>query len=415
MGAQSKSQTGKLDIRSRLIRNKWVKEGIVQEQSKSFWSPMKGSTLNAVIVQMQTSTADDGHTIVMDYDGNYAGAARRGKEKAYGYGGVKLKFSDKLTSERLRYPINNGDKFDGVEIGDLSINEHSDSRQKLADNWVRQEDQMFFDIGVGYLRGEKPTHAYTFSGVVNPGDLTDKTATDANDTMNYDGLIKLETATKTGKGFTVGGGRRPMKVYQGEAANQGQNPTATYLVVLATQQAADIKLDDKFSRIVSQADVRGRDNMALKGIIGKVGNTVYMEAPAFMGYEEEVGNNNLGKSVVEMSGLRRCAVAKAGVEADVVYEGTEAYDLLVATAGTIIFDRGLVIGAGAFTEGLGLDPDYKFQSSEDFGIDSESMMEWWGQAQATILKPEVADYKKAKIANMTFGLAYLDTFVEETV
>ncbi len=409
------NQTGKLDIKSRLVRNTWMKEGMIQDQSLSFWSPLKGGTLDAVIVQMQTSTADDGHTIVMDYDGNYAGAARRGKEKAYGYGGVKLKFSDKLTSERLRYPINNGDKFDGVEIGDLSINEHSDSRSKLVDNWVRQEDQFFFDIGVGYLRGEKPTHGYRFSGSANPGDMIDKTATDANDTMSYDGLIKLETSVKTGKGYTIGGDRRPMKPYAGGNENNGVNPAPVYLVVLATKQAADIKLDPKFQTIMSNADTRGRDNLALKGLIGRVGNTVYMEAPAYMGYEEEVGNNELGKSIVEMSGLRRCAVAKAGVEADVVYEGTEAYDLLIATAGTIVFDRGLIIGAGAFSEGLGLSPDYKFQSSEDFGIDSESMMEWWGQAQATILKPEVADYKKAKVGNMTFGLAYLDTFVEETV
>jgi len=409
---QPKSQSGKLDIRSKLIRNTWVKEGMIQEQSKSFWSPFKGTTLGAVIVQMQTSTADDGHTIVMDYDGNYAGAARRGKEKAYGYGGVKLKFSDKLTSERLRYPINNGDKFDGVEIGDLSINEHSDSREKLMDNWVRQEDQFFFDIGVGYLRNEKPTHGFRFSGEANPGAMTL-----AKDKMNYDGLIKLETATKTGKGFTVGGGRRPMKTYQGEGPNNGQNPTATYLVVLATQQAADIKLDPKFQTIMSTADTRGRNNMALQGLIGKVGNTVYMEAPAFMGYEDEVGNNNMGKSVVEMSGLRRCAVVKGatGTEAKVEYEGTEAYDTLVAAAGTIIFDRGLIIGAAAFSQGLGMDADYKFQSSEDFGIDSESMMEWWGQCQATMLKPENGDYKKAKVGNMTFGLAYLDTFVEETV
>ena len=348
----------------------------------------------------------------MDYDSNYAGAARRGKEKAYGFGGVKLKFSDKITSERLRYPINNGDKFDGLEIGDLSINEHSDSRSKLADNWVRQEDQTFFDAGQGYLRNFKPTHGFRFSGKKNPGEMTA-----AADKYNYDGLIKLETAMKTGKGFTVGGARRPMKVYQGEAANNGVNPTATYLIVMATQQAADIKLDDKFQRILSTADSRGRNNMALQGLVGKVGNSVYMEAPAFMGYEDEVGNNNFGKTVVEMSGLRRCAVVKGatGTEDKVEFEGTEAYDALVAVAGTIIFDRGLILGAGAFSQAIGMDPDYKFQSSEDFGIDSESMMEYWGNVQPTILTPENGDHKVAKIADMTFGLAYLDTFVEETV
>jgi len=396
------TQSGKLPITSKLIRNTWMGQGIVQAQSLSFWSPMKGTTLDAVIVQSQTSTADNGHTIIMDYDGNFAGAARKGKEKAFGYGGVKLKFSDKLESERLRYPINNGDKFDGKEIGDLSINEHTDSRSKLADNWVRQEDQFFFDIGQGYLRGEKPTHGFLMGGKTASKDLV------AGDVLGYEELILMEKAQKTGKGWSVGSNRRPMKPYAGGNANNGANPAPVYLHILTAGQTADIKLDEKFQTIVSNADTRGRDNMALQGILGRVGNSVYMEAPSYHGYEEEVGNNGLGKSIVEMSGLRRIKVKADGSE---LFEGTEAYDA-EATAGTKIIDRGLIVAAGAFSEGIGMSPDYKFQSSEDFGIDSESMMEWWGQAQATILKPENGDYKSAKIGNMTFGLAYFDTFVE---
>lgn len=401
MGATPRSQTGKLDIKSKLVRNSWMKEGLIQKQSISFWAPLKGTTLDAVIVQSQTSTAEEGHTIVMDYDGNYAGAARRGKEKAYGYGGVKLKFSDKLTSERLRYPINNGDKFDGTDIGDLSINEHVDSRTKLADNWIRQNDQFWFDIGVGYLRGVKPTHAYLPNGKTTSQSLV------AGDVLDYDELISMETAIKTGKGFSIGGDRRPMKGYAGGDANNGANAAPIYLVVCTPGQMASLKLDPKFQTIVSTADIRGRENMALSGIQGKVGNLVFREAPTYFGYEETPGNNQLGKSIVEMSGLRRVKILANGTEK---YEGTEAYDLEL-TAGTKIVDRGLIIGAGAFSEGIGMDPDYKFQSSEDFGIDSESMMEWWGNAQATMLTPEVEDYKKAKISNMTYGLAYFDTWV----
>lgn len=402
MGAQPKSQSGVVPYGSKLKRNAWMKEGMVHAQSLSFWSPFKGSTLDAVIVQSQTSTAKEGHTIVMDYDGNYAGAARKGKEKAYGYGGVKLKFSDKLESERLRYPINNGDKFEGTNIGDLSINEHVDSREKLGDNWVRQNDQFFFDIGQGYLRGQKPTHAYLPGGKTASEDLV------AGDTLDYDELIKMETAEKTGKGWSIGGNRRPMKPYAGGNENNGANPAPVYLHILTAQQSADLKLDQKFQTIVSQADVRGRDNMALSGVIGRIGNSLYIEAPSYHGQEEEVGNNTLGKSIVEMSGLRRIKVLANGTE---YYEGTEAYDN-EATAGTKIIDRGLIVGAGAFSEGIGLDPDYKFQSSDDFAVDSESMLEWWGQAQATILTPENGDYKSAKIGNMTFGLAYFDTYVD---
>jgi len=60
-----------------------------------------------------------------------------------------------------------------------------------------------------------------------------------------------------------------------------------------------------------------------------------------------------------------------------------------------------------------MDPDYKFQSSEDFGIDSESMLEWWGNAQTTVLKPETEDYEKAKIGDMAFGCIFVDSFVSK--
>ncbi len=402
MAAQASTQSGTLPITSKLVRNTWMKEGLVQKQTISFWAPMKGTTLDAAIVQSQTSTADDGHTIVMDYDGNYAGAARRGKEKAYGYGGVKLKFSDKLTAERLRYPINNGDKFDGVEIGDLSINEHSDSREKLSDNWVRQNDQFFFDIGQGYLRGAKPTHGYLPGGKTATEDLV------SGDILSYNELIKIEQATKTGKGFSIGGDRRPIPAYKGDDANNGANSAPVYLVIATPSQVADLKLDAGFQTIVSQADVRGRDNLVFTGIVGRIGNLIIIEAPTYFGAESEVGSTELGRAIVEMSGLRRLKVLANGTE---LFEGTEAYDA-EATAGTKLIDRGLIVGAGAFSEGIGMDPDYKFQSSEDFGIDSESMLEWWGQAQATILRPETEDYKKAKIGNMSYGLAYFDTWIE---
>jgi len=399
---QAKSQTAKLPITSKLVRNTWVKKGLVQKQSLSFWSPLKGTTLDACIVQSQTSSADDGHTIVMDYTGNYAGAARKGKEKAYGYGGVKLQFSDKITSERLRYPINNGDAFSGKEVGNLAITEHANSISLLSDNFVRQNDQFFFDCGQGYLRGEKPTHAFLPGGKTASKDLV------SGDVMGYDEFLALETAEKTGKGWTIGGNRRPMKPYQGGTENNGANPAPVYLHILTALQAANLKQDTVFKSIVSQGDVRGRDNMLLSGSIGRVGNSVYMEAPSYHGEEDEVGNNGLGKSVVEMSGLRRIKVKADGTE---LFEGTEAYDAEV-TAGTKVIDRGLIIGAGAFSEGIGMDPDYKYKSSEDFDIDSESVLEWWGNVQATILKPENGDYKSAKIGNMTFGLAYFDTWVE---
>lgn len=57
----------------------------------------------------------------------------------------KKKSAIKLTIERYRFPVDNGDAFDGIEIGDLSITQHNDSRTKLADKWVKFKDQAIFD------------------------------------------------------------------------------------------------------------------------------------------------------------------------------------------------------------------------------------------------------------------------------
>ena len=42
-------------------------------------------------------------------------------------------------------------EFDGVDIGDLSITQHSDSRSKLGDQFIRFKDQSLFDAAQGNL------------------------------------------------------------------------------------------------------------------------------------------------------------------------------------------------------------------------------------------------------------------------
>ena len=106
---------------SDLERRKWMREGLIQSASKSFWSPMTGSTKDAVVFQANNESADSGHTVVFDFDGNLSGRAIKGKDTAFGKGEEKRKFSDKLTVERYRLVVDNGDKFDGKAIGDLSI------------------------------------------------------------------------------------------------------------------------------------------------------------------------------------------------------------------------------------------------------------------------------------------------------
>ena len=111
--------TGQVRLDSDLKRKQWMREGLVQAASKSFWSPLTGNTMDSVVFQAKKDGAKEGHTVVFDFDGNLSGKARKGKETAYGTGEQKRKFSDKLTVERYRLVADNGDVFDGVDIGDL--------------------------------------------------------------------------------------------------------------------------------------------------------------------------------------------------------------------------------------------------------------------------------------------------------
>ena len=117
-------------LTSDLKRKKWMREGLVQAASKSFWTPMTGSSKDSVVFQTNNSNAADGHTVVFDFDGNISNRAIKGKNTAYGQGEQKRKFSDKLSVERYRLVVDNGDAFDAVDIGDLSQTQHSDSRSK---------------------------------------------------------------------------------------------------------------------------------------------------------------------------------------------------------------------------------------------------------------------------------------------
>ena len=384
MAAQPKSDTAELDADSQLVRNGWMKEGMVQASSKSFWSAYKGNTIDSVIYQKQQKNAEDGHTIIFDFDGNYASSAARGDEKAYGNGGTKQKFSDKLTCEELRYPISNGNKFKGKNIGDLAITQHTNSRGLLADMWTRNEDQFFFDAGQGFLRGEAPTH------VIRPNSKAAIANLLSTDVLSYDFLLNLEESIKTGNGYTNGGKRRPLKPISFE----GEQPV--WILMVDTVAKNQLFRDSEFQTIVAQADVRGRDNKLLSGQVGRVGNWLVVEAPSYFG---ETKGNLLGQDAVEIQGMRQ-------VDEDGNFSGTTGF----GASGKIVASRCMVLGQGAFQEGIGMDPDYAFQASDDFGKTSESALEFWGQVQKTNLKAEVGDYKQAKIANMDYGVVAVEVF-----
>ena len=141
-----------ISISSELKRKAWMRQGLVQAASKSFWTPLTGNTKDSVVFQAKNESAGEGHTVVFDFNGNLSQKAVRGKDTAYGKGEEKRKFSDKLIVDRYRLVVNNGDAFDGAEIGDLEINQHSNSRAMLGDLFVRFKDQALFDAAQGTLK-----------------------------------------------------------------------------------------------------------------------------------------------------------------------------------------------------------------------------------------------------------------------
>ena len=372
--------TGVLKYGSELERKSWMVQGMIQKKSESFWNGLKGKTEDSVIYQQTDRNAKDGMTIVFDYRGNLATAGFRGSEEAFGNAKAKLKFSDKLTIEEGIYTVDNGRKYDAAVIGDMDLAEHEDSRELLSDNYTRANDQVFFDLGSGYLRGETPTH------ILRPNDRATVADLTTSDKMSWDFLVEMETAAKTGQ---IGSQRRaPIKPFK------FANGKRKWLAVLDSFHIRDLLTDTKFQSIYQQAQVRGNGNELITHAIAEVGNLVIMETGVFFG---ESKSNELFKQSVEISGLR--TIDEAGT-----FSG-------IGTAQTgVVASRGFIVGAGAFQEAFGMMPDYKYQPSQDFGRVSESALELWHQAKKCNVTAEVEDYKEAKISNMDFALFAFDTY-----
>lgn len=371
--------TAVVPLNSDLKRRKWMREGLVQATSKSFWSPMTGSSKDSVVYQVNNSSADAGHTVVFDFSGNISGKAIKGKDTAYGKGEQKRKFSDKITVDRYRLVVNNGDEFDGVDIGDLSITQHSDSRSKLGDLFIRFKDQALFDTAQGNYKAA-PTHTI-----------------DLGTTFDFNTLLDIERILKTSQGFTTGGIRRPLDPYK----VNGDEPV--WLFIIDSAMANKLRADTSgYQTIVRSGDVRGDRNRNIKGVIGKLGALMIVEAGQFFGFTDGSTTGwGLDDSEIEMAGLRQYDGTNP---ATALWTGQEGFDY----NSTDLHSRGLIIGAGALQLGMGKMPDYKYQPSQDFGITSESACEFWMETQKVNLKAENTDYKSAKIANLDYGVVAVD-------
>ena len=369
--------TGVVDIGSELERKKWMREGLVQKASESKFAPYMGNTKDAIVFQAKNESASDGHTVVFDFDGNLSGRAVKGKEQAMGKGEQKRKFSDKISVEKYRLVVDNGDKFDGVNIGDLSINEHSNSRSGLSDLFIRFKDQALIDAGQGNLT-QTPTH------------IIDLTA----GTFDVDALTDIETILKTGTGFSTGSTRRPPDPFKTEDGKK------IWIMVVDAAAAGVLKKSAKYQSLVYNADVRGNNNRAIDGIIGKLGNLIIVEWDNFFGATDAGATWALNNTNIEMSGLRQYDTVNT------CWTGQPDFDYT-----STLNSRCMILGAGAFQMAMGKQPDYKMEDY-DFESKTESAVEFWMEVKKTKLTLESgANYEAAKITDIDYGCIVVDVRV----
>lgn len=378
--------TGIVPYNSELKRKAWMMEGLVQAASTSFWAPYTGRSKDGIVYQETNISSSEGHTVVFDFDGNLSGRAIKGKDTAYGRGEQKRKFSDKITVERYRLVVDNGDKFDGVDIGDLRINEHTDSRAKLADLFVRFKDQSLFDAAQGLLeQSPPPTHVI-----------------DLGTTFNYGSLLDIEKVLVTSNGFSSGDIRRPLDPFR---LADGR---PIWLFVVDKAMATLLKKDTTgYQALMASGDFRGNNNRVISGVIGRIGHLLIVEAPMFFGATDGQGAGwGLNDSNIEISGLRQYDGADP---ATAVWTGQADFD----HASSDLHSRGLIFGQSALQLAMGKMPDYKLQHSQDFGITSESALEVWMEVKKTNLRLESGDnYEQAKITDLDFGCIAVDVEVQ---
>ena len=382
--ATQPSGTGVVNYGSELVRKGWMLKGLVQARATSFWDGLAGQGEDAVIYQKNDFAVKEGHEVHFQMDGNLVSEAHVDKEQAWGNSEQKKLFSDSLRVRRLRWSVDNGDKFDAKNVGDLSLAEHGDSRTKLSDLFIRAKDQFCFDAFQGRLHNEASTHVFRPNDKATIADLLPA------DTMGYDFIMDVEAAVKSGRGYTVGGARRPIEPYK---LSDGRK---IWLLVINARQARDLRKDDKFIQVTASADIRGEGNRLIKGVIGTYGALVVIEAQDFFGVST---SRLIGKTKVEVAGLRQ-------VDSVGNYTGETGF----GASGAIIADRGLILGRSALQIGFGKMPDYRFKSSQDFDIKSESAVEVWMNVQKTILEAEGTDYDDANVAGFDFGVAVIDTY-----
>jgi hypothetical protein len=178
-------------------------------------------------------------------------------------------------------------------------------------------------------------------------------------------------------------------------------------MVIDAKMASLLRKDSAGYRLImSSADVRGNQNRNIKGIIGKIGSILIATADQFFGSTSgAVTGWGLNDSSIEISGLRQYAGADPTTAP---WTGQTGFAYNHAN----LHSRGLILGAGALQLAFGKHPDYKWQPSEDFGITSESAVEFWMETRKCKLTAENTDYEAAKVAAIDYGIVAVDVEVQ---
>jgi N4-gp56 family major capsid protein len=360
----------KLSLTSDLKRKQWVAEKLLEKAPESHFAGLIGGSANSVVHRANNAQAKAGHTVVFDAKGDLSNKPVFGDDQSTGKGETKRKYSQTLTVDRYRAVVKNETEYDAVDAGDLTSAVHSSGMESLSRWYTGFKDQTIFDTLQGNL-GTSSTHEM---------DLTA--------TLDYNALLTLETAVKTGRGFSTGADRMPLTPVRLKGGR------AVWLFMVDADMAKKLKQSSNFQTVAASADVRGEGNMLLNGVIGTIGNLMVMEVPNYFGETDSGSSWSIKNVGVEYAGLRQYDNTNSKWSGQTGFDSKPAGDLL---------SYGVILGANAVQLGMGKAPEYKFNEETLEGT-SESQLETWMGVQKTNYTLETGSVRKAKQTALDYGI-----------
>ena len=325
--------TGLVQPGSTLERNEWVVKGMIQASANAIWTPWISNKGNGLINQAWDFSAGESKVVTMDYDGHLVGTPVQGKEVALGRGETKRKFSNNLTIDYFRFTVDNGRWFDATKIDATKLTSHTDSRNKLADLWIRWRDQWIFDMMQGFTENGdityEPSHQIVIDGTAGFGynefiaignivklsrfgrsKERDDTVSNFDSEKNFVKISQFPVRPLMESGgygkpvshiYVRGKKRTPLKAY----TKQGEQP-CWYLFVDDTVKAMMLR-DPALQRLLRDTEPRG-NNRLMTPMIGKIGNIKIVEMPTHFGTSQKLGDRRPKHQSVEMAGMRQFKV-----------------------------------------------------------------------------------------------------------